>query len=352
MNEQRWTSSELSEFLNSADVDLPALQDAGLVSADALDLLISIKNNHPQGDESEIFEKILEKETSHQVRDAVEEGNISTMAFATGVTHSDDSLDIGKWQDTEALKDFFRKPQVTDLTNNVFQAVIYSSAIPPTGRGKTSTAYTLIEIADVVHDDLTILSNNPSDEFSNTPAQWTNLKETIRKEDGWTIVLIDEAAQFLQYSDQTAGKQVSQMLKLLRHNQCHLILVGHTGRDVPADIRRQMFFVNKKSEKSAVIGHGLTPKSSGDRMEVETELFELDNIPHTDIEYKSQGEETINIQFDSDDSDDNDGRTLCKGTNRHDERCGQLTSHESGFCANHRHQSSSSDSNSDSNAHA
>lgn len=49
----------------------------------------------------------------------------------------------------------------------------------------------------------------------------------------------------------TAGKGIS---KLLRKYNGNLTLVGHTGRDIPRDVCRQLLMVRKKE---ATIGVGL-----------------------------------------------------------------------------------------------
>jgi hypothetical protein len=209
---------------------------------------------------------------------------------------------MADWDKYEQLKDLFRQePQFNkEFTNNIFQCIIFSSCIPPTGRGKSNTMYTLTEFAETVHPDLRVMTNNTSDPYETVPEQWADIEQSIRDHDGWQLLGIDEAAQFLQYADQGAGKTVSQMLKLLRHNHCHLMIVGHTGRDIPADIRRQVFVLDKLSQKTGVLGYGITGSSGSDTMQVGEEVLRLNRIPETNVEYDDIDDEGIEIKFDDD----------------------------------------------------
>lgn len=338
-----WNVQELREMLIRGDDDLPALQDSGLIDQNSLMTLIRAKKYHPEGLDSAIAQDILELATSRGVREAVQSGDAARIGHAAGRSNNSEIVDMADWNKYESMKDLFRsQPKVTDWKNNVFQCVLFSSSIPPTGRGKTSTAYTLIEIAQTVESNLNVITNNPSDNYTNTPQKWSDLETMIHHNDGWSILLMDEAAQFLQFADQGAGKTLSQKMKLLRHEKCHLILVGHTGKDIPADIRRQMYFIDKKSEKKAVLGYGLT-KGSGDRMEVEDELLTLSKMPHTSIEYKSQGEKTINVEFDDGSSSVEDNNTQdksCKAETNAGNPCpapAEYPTDDPTVCVNHRH---------------
>ncbi|MFC6826528.1 hypothetical protein [Halopelagius fulvigenes] len=203
--------------------------------------------------------------------------------------------------------------------------------------------YTLVEIGQTVFPDLRVLSNNTSDPYETVPEQWVDVEQSIRDYDGWQILLIDEAAQFLQYADQGAGKTVSQMLKLLRHNHCHLIMVGHTGMDIPADIRRQVFVLDKISQKKGILGYGITGSSQGDTMQVAQEVLRLDSIPATSIGYDDIDDEGIEIKFDKDTSEDSTeavSAPQCQAETNAGNQCpndAKYPPEEPIVCVNHRH---------------
>jgi hypothetical protein len=289
------------------------------------------------GDFEECVAHTLTKlhEGGMSMADDVEKNKRGKMDFREGISAGGSNIDMEPWREYEKIKDLFRQePRVTDFTNNIFQGIIFSSSVPPTGRGKTNTMYTFVKMCQTVFPDLRVLSNNTSDPFETVDKRWDDIEKSIREYDGWQILLIDEAAQFLQYADQTSGKTVSQMLKLLRHNHCHLIMVGHTGRDIPADIRRQMFTIDKKSEKEAVVGYGITQQSGKDRMEVGDELMTLENIPATSVEYDDIDDEGIEIIFEGGESDDEDEEVVtCKACNATSEQYSVIK--EDGFCPYH-----------------
>jgi hypothetical protein len=285
---------------------------------------------------------------SKRMQWAVEYGHTTLMSHATGVPEQRyDAIDLADWDKYELLKDLFRqKPEHADFTNSIFQCVLFSSNIPPTGRGKSNTMYTLAEVSQSVFPGIRILSNNTSDPFETVPEQWADL-EAIIKEDSsqWKLLLIDEAAQFLQYADQGAGKSISQRLKLLRHNRCHLIMVGHTGRDIPADIRRQVFVCDKLSKKTASFGYGIQPKKGDDRMQVAEELFRVENIPATNIDYDDIDDEGIEIKFDKESAevDESEGTEedyhQCEARTKTDEQCRKEARYpraDPTYCGTHR----------------
>lgn len=309
-NTANWVNRDLFEAIKKGDV--MALADAGHMKYDDAEYITSYfesyENYHgkdPVEDEDEKYSKLVRRASTREFNKAIGSGNISRMAYAVG--HSRDSnLDIGSWNEYEVFKDLFRQePQYTDFQNNICQLLIFSNCIPPTGRGKSSTMYTISEMALTVHPNLDVRSNNPSDEYGDIPEQWVDLKKWIRS-DGWNLLLIDEAKQFLMYADQSAGKDISKMLALLRHNKTHVVFIGHTGAGIPKDMRRQLFVLNKLSQKKAELGYGITPMTGEDRYEVSNVLYEFDDIPHTNVSYKSQGEEAIEIKFDKEEPDESD----------------------------------------------
>lgn len=345
-----WSSADFADAEKRGDLDPELIEDAGkLDDIDAIRLQKILEHYWPDDvDKSpddwglgELMSGIVKSES---VQRAVSHGNDAILRRYTGSRHQS-SVDMADWNKYEQIKDLFREePKVnSEFTNRIFQAVIFSSRVPPTGRGKSNTMYTLFEFAQTVYPGIRILTNNTSDPFETTPENWSDLERTIREHDGWMALGIDEAAQFLQYADQGAGKTVSQMLKLLRHNRCHLIMVGHTGMDIPADIRRQMFFLDKKSQKQGVLGYGLTSSGRGNTMEVAEEVLRLDKIPATNVEYDDIDDEGIQIKFGEDErerSGGDDEIVRCEGEKGDGSRCGTTSVEdplvsELGVCRHH-----------------
>ena len=70
--------------------------------------------------------------------------------------------------------------------------------------------------------------------------------------------------------------------------------------NIPADIRRQVFVLDKQSQKKGILGYGITNGGCGDTMQVAEEVLSLKSIPATDVPYDDIDDEGIEIKFDKD----------------------------------------------------
>lgn len=317
MSDANWTASDLRKALVKKASNGKIGADPSILSAPTKQTALALQNyvmyydaddpDNPDDIESDaMYQLLFSRLETVTAWDSTRSGDVSSMRGIAGSQYEENSIEMASWNEYEKIKDLFRQsPEYTDFTNSIFQCVLFSSAVPPTGRGKSNSAYTLIEIAQSVFPDLRVITNNTSDDFETTPEQWVDLEATIKEDsDQWKILLVDEAAQFLQYADQGAGKSISQRMKLLRHNRCHIIMVGHTGMDIPADIRRQMFFIDKQSKKKAIFGYGLdSSSSSGNTMNVAEEIFRINDMPATTVDYDDIDDEGIEIKFDQEEDE-------------------------------------------------
>lgn len=339
--------------------NINALNDAGLIGAETAEYLETIRKSFKKSDKKwpkydnpdETAEKyyetkqylgVLRREINKNTRKAVEKGNEAFVDLLKGNTYEGNSLDISEdTENIEILMDLFRrKPKHTDWTNRNLQMTIFSSNVPPTGRGKTSFSYYMIEVGRKVHPTAIVYTNNTSDNFRNIPGKWSDIEQELRK-DGEKIVMIDEAAQIFNYNDGKGGEIVSKFLRLARKNRTHIIMISHTGKDVPRDIRRQMFFTNKLEEKDAEVGYGITDSSENDRLEISEKIVELEGIRDTLYDYESD-DEGVEIEFDMDEeeSEENVEMVSCK-----EDGCGRNTKYtseeeaqnivETGYCFVH-----------------
>ncbi|NEU56267.1 ATP-binding protein [Halorussus sp. MSC15.2] len=337
-SDDRWVAAELRESLSAGD--LPALAEAGLLSGDDLQYLLSYKRSVPDAEDTDRYQELLMQAVSEKMNGAIEAGNLSVMSHATGVKSK--RVDTSSWQAVTELVDLWNSDDRDDMLN----MMVYAPLPPegPTGVGKTDFAYTVIEAGMRAYPGLSVASNNTSDEFADVQA-WSELEEWLEEQDGTKAFLLDEAAQVLQFADMRAGKALSKLIKLLRKYQCHLIVISHTGKDIPKDIRRMVLLCRKESKKKATIGVGLD-EVNGD-MQIDRELLKLGNIPPARLEYESiddKGEFVFDMNDEDeagaseDDGDESPDRVKCRGVNKEGESCGTLTDHESGFCEWHRDQ--------------
>lgn len=301
MSNDTYSAAELRELLKAGQVDLPALEHSGLIGEDELNLLLSIKRHHPKGVEADKFDEILERATSHRVRESVEKGHLTSIAHAAGL--SDNRVDASSFSFTDKVRELF-KP---DDRDHMLNLVVYAPPPPvgPTGVGKSDFGYTVIEGGEMVYEGkLTPASNNTTDPYPDVNS-WTGLEEWLESTNGPKVFFWDEAAQTLQFDDMNAGKALSQLIKLLRKHNCHLILVAHTGKDIPKDVRRMVMFAQKESKKKATIGAGLEEDQSG-WMQIKNVLMRFSGIPEKSIEYADKNDEG-DFTFDGDVADGGDG---------------------------------------------
>jgi len=315
---QNWTASDLRAALVEKASKNAVGARPEILSAPTRQTALALQNyvmyydaddpeNPDEIEDDDMYQILFSRLETLTAWDATRAGDVSSMRGIAGSQYDDDRVDLAKWKQYEVLKDLWRQEPVYDkeFTNKILQTIIMSNQIPPTGRGKSNWLYSLIQFGLLEYPDARVMTNNTSDPFETTPEQWADLEQEIRNHDGWMILGIDEAAQFLQYADQGSGKAISKRLKLLRHNQCHVIMVAHTGIDIPADIRRQVFIMNKLDQKTTQLGYGIKSMKNDDRMAVANELYRFTNTPATDIEYDDIDDEGIEIKFDKEEQSGN-----------------------------------------------
>ncbi|SEO96041.1 hypothetical protein SAMN04487948_1094 [Halogranum amylolyticum] len=338
MSEQnRWVSADLQEALKAENLE--GLEQAGYVSRDDLEYLLSFKRSVPNATETDRWDELVGNAVSRKMNTAVSNGNVSVMAHATGAPR--ERVDMSSWQAIDDLVDLWSPEDNDDMLNLMLYAPLPPEG--PTGVGKTDFAYSVLSAGTRAYPGLTIASNNTSDDFKDIQS-WSELNEWLESTQGTKAFLLDEAAQVLQFADMRAGKALSKLIKLLRKYQCHLIVVSHTGKDIPKDIRRMVLLCRKESKKKATIGVGLD-EQNGD-MQIDRTLLKMKNIPETRLHYESiddKGTFDFDMDADQDDSDSDDSggdadRVKCHGTKSDGTRCGSLTEHDTGYCQYHRDQ--------------
>lgn len=233
--------------------------------------------------ESEMYQWLMTRLESQLVFDASERQHVTRMRGVAGPPEGE-TLDASSFPLLSVIQELF-KPEDRDHMLNL---VLYAPPPPvgPTGVGKTDFGYTLIEGGDMIHSDgLAKASNNTSDPYEDVQL-WSELERWLETTPGPKVFLWDEAAQTLMFDDMASGRELSNLIKLLRKYNCHLILIAHTGMDIPRDIRRMVLFCLKESKTRAVIGAGLKENAMG-WMEIQNILYKLKDIPPTTVKYDS-----------------------------------------------------------------
>ncbi|QGA82013.1 putative ATPase, AAA+ superfamily [Halomicrobium sp. LC1Hm] len=316
-------SGEVRELAKNGDIGLPVLAEAGLVDSDSHDILLRIKRHSPEGTDDDRFQRILERELSKNLREGVVRGHGPLLNHLTGLSKNRSGLE--GYRTIEELESLWRDYPA-------FAMYVYAPTPPegPVGVGKTDFSYFVgAEVGRRVYPDLSIASNVPSDEFT-TFSRWSEVEDWLKHTDGKKLFVLDEAAQVLQFADMSEGKVLSKLLKLIRKYDGNIILIGHTGRDVPRDVRRQLLVCRKDSKTKATIGTGLNEEN--EEIKVADVHMRLDGIPATEVEYDTLDE--AEFVFDVEDGDDEDGGgdwDECRV-----EECGQSIGIDAdGFCPAH-----------------
>lgn len=213
----------------------------------------------------------VEQQATDMATDAVEAGNVSQMEFLTGMPeYESDVSGLHALQDMEHWLLDSEEIKVTYLADYM-------------GTGKTEFVHLCAEVVEFRserRDDLApaeFVANIPTSDFP-TITGWDEFKEWVEKghidSNRWAI--IDEGSQMLTgYSDdrEAVERLMSRLVKLARKHGVNLIIIGHTGMDLHADLRRLCDYVEKPSKKTARV------YLSVKRGEGAGHLFDLDGLP-------------------------------------------------------------------------
>jgi hypothetical protein len=213
----------------------------------------------------------LDRAASTTGTTAVRNGNVSQLEFMSGQPEYQNDVSglrtLQKWEnwllDSEQCK------------------IIYLA--DHMGRGKTDFSHLTAEIVEFrseKRDDLEpaeFACNIPSSDLK-TVDNWQDFNAWVRsgsvESNRWFFM--DEGSQALTgYSDdrEEVERLMSRLVKLARKFGVNIVIIGHTGMDLHADLRRLSDYVTKPSLKTARVY--LTVK----RGEGAGHLFDLDGIP-------------------------------------------------------------------------
>lgn len=256
------------EILEDIDEDAVKIKDPGIAD------IFTLKNSNG------LWDYLEKKSKTQTVKYGLQTGKPQYSQIHTGTGKEKVALD--GWQMILVLTDLFKNPAeyTNEFTNeNIQLGIGTDKSGAKTGVGKSWTKAVGIEVIRFVRNiPPENVYTNVIDWYEDIPETKDELLELLRNEDEETIVGLDEAAQFLQYADQTYGKEISQAAKMARHNKTHMIFVGHTGKDIPADIRRQCAWIMKHSEQTGSVGFNPVEDESG-HMTLQNTLYEFEGMP-------------------------------------------------------------------------
>ncbi|MFB6199584.1 MAG: hypothetical protein ABEJ83_01790 [Candidatus Nanohaloarchaea archaeon] len=270
-----YTSSHLREKLQSSqEDDLPANQDAGVLSDKAMRLVELMRKYDIDREKQQAFiKRIKQRDITQNINEAIRKDDFGYMSHALGRVNSQDTLT--DYTRLKRLKDTFRKNGRTF----VFKGE------PDTG--KTNFAFFIAELLkDMKGFD--VISNLKSADLGDTFQSFEEMRN-LTGEPGKKAVIIEDASNHLSgYALDRAKveKYMRPYQNELAKDNAVLFLLGHTGSDIHAHLRRNAFLVDKKSKKSVDIyervgnGGGEALKSS------------FNDVPATSVDYNSE-EKTV-----------------------------------------------------------
>ncbi|MFC5972400.1 hypothetical protein ACFPYI_13750 [Halomarina salina] len=293
-----------------AEIDDPVARKAMAMMAQSFDPVES-SEQVSSFEETELFERAYEFSGGESLYDDVRNGNVGRSSYRKGRGGSE-SIDASSWGAAEVLTEKLWRPSDDDHMLNL---MVYGPAPSiakgsNTGKGKTDFSYTAIDggirAYAAVGKTLQACTNNTTDTFP-TVKTWSEALEWMQETDGPKVLMLDEAAQGLKFQDMTAGDVLSLAMRLMRKYQCHLILIAHTGKDIPKDVRRSVVFARKDTKTRVTLGNKLDEDSSGD-MQIRNVEYELRNLPPTNLAYSSMDDEgEFTWDIDDDDSGETEG---------------------------------------------
>jgi hypothetical protein len=213
---------------------------------------------------------------------AVRNGNVSQMEYVTG------------WPEYESDVSGLHAIQRAEnwLLYSERCKCIYVAA--HMGNGKTDLCHLFAEIIEhrSEHDDslqdAEIRTNIQSSEYS-TITDYDTFEEWVESgEHGsnrWYI--FDEASSALSgysHDRQKVEELMSHLVKLARKYGVNFIIVGHTGKDLHADLRRLCDFVTKPSLKTARV------YKTVENTEGVGHMFDLQGLPPTTVGFRTDDE--------------------------------------------------------------
>lgn len=230
--------------------------------------------------DTKLARRLIKRLATDTAAKALEKGDINRAAYLTGIP--DYSSDVSGLVTIQRLENW--------LIAREAAKIIYLAG--HMGNGKTDFAHLLTEIVDhrlgQQGEEVDIRTNIESSEYR-TINEYERLEEWMSTgsagDHKWFI--FDEASSELSgYSHDRAKVEqlMSSLVKKMRKNGVSMIIIGHTGMDLHADLRRLADYVEKQSLKTADVYASV---KGGDGV---GHQFRLDRIPPSSVDFDTEDE--------------------------------------------------------------
>lgn len=279
-----------------ANEKLPALRDAGLLSADNIQYLESFRESFEPGEHAHYSEdrpaalyhnadkyvRITRRDLGENLRKAVQNGNFGVIEHAMGLAESDSGTPFQELLTLEEL-----------VHGDDFKIFVFTGG---QGGGKSYFAYTLAKFkmrlcerdnttARVVTNSLSAVELNDEMEFVGSPRE---LLDYRLENPGHIVFVLDEASSFFGSKAGQGADLVKfvPFLRRLRKMRILPIIVSHRAMDIGTDIRKleSVVFVHKPDRETAVF------YGDNDGDDLDNKLIEITGYS-TDTRYDYESED-------------------------------------------------------------
>lgn len=354
----KWTAAELRETLEAGD--LPGLKEAGLLDRDDLQYLLSYRRAVPDPEDDDEYQELLFNAVSKNMQQAIENGNLPTMAFANGI----------KSKRIDAERDAYEK-LIKDASPAAHQ-VLFKGA---KGTGKSTKVMDLVSrmyrqgVVEKVITNIKGPDDHPAVEFAEDISRFLEFAQ----EPGEKVAVFDEFSTVGNaYVGQNDVEQIlSRVINAFRKSEggsLRTFYIGHENdSDIHPIVRKQSDVVVQADGKvdeglidKATVFYGWQAYKSGDAAYKVSGLqdipasspwsFSTNYFAHLEFDLDNPEEQIDRGQLvdnweqyqDGEGKDASEAtspeRVKCRGVNSEGEGCGAMTDHESGYCEYHRDQ--------------
>lgn len=349
-----YSAAQLRESLENGDIDI--LEDSGLLKPHEIDLLLSMAEHTEDYQDHPLYQKMLRKFLSQNTQQAVQNGNVSKMQYATGIVGNDGIEATGY----DML--------IKECSPAAHQILIKGAK----GTGKTTKAIDICRllvqegVVDKVMTNIKGPDEHDSVEFSEDISRYLE----FAKEPGEKVALFDEfSTSGNAYTGQSDVEQVmSRVINAFRKSEggsLRTIYIGHENEnDIHPLVKKQSDVVIRADgkvdegliDRSTVFKGWKAYKQRDDWITLrrlqdvtqqsdwsfDTNYFahlewDLDN-PEKQIQRGQLIEGWQQFQESGSNDETENERVKCRGVKDNDDGCNSLTDHDSGYCQYHRNQ--------------
>lgn len=293
--EQYYIPAQLREKLKSNNrQELHALKDAGALSDKGLSEILFLKNSDMDAEARRRWiKRVKEHNINRQINEAVNSNDYGYQSHAVGINDSASNMTSYK-----------RIKQLRDVVIRAGRTFVFKGE---PDAGKTNFSLFLAELA-ADFDDRTLLTNMRSVERGKTFHSFKQMEKLAEKEKK-TFIIIEDASNHLSGYN-TDSSDVEEYMRPFQNelakNDAVMCLLGHTGMDVHAHLRRNAFLVDKTGKKSATVYENVNGGSGGSK------IASFNNISKTEITYDPKEKTAFKFPSDSSDDGEKERETIIK----------------------------------------